>query len=78
VAQTKYAEMLAWFQSLEIKFCETDQHVQRWMVNYLRHVGTAYDAKLEAQFGKVGVPEAHALLQSRMNTAAKAFILSPV
>ena len=53
---------------------ETDQHVQRWMVNYLRHVCTDYDAKLEARFGKVGVPESQALLQSRMNTAAKAFL----
>jgi hypothetical protein len=44
------------------------------MVNYLRHVCTDYDAKLEARFGKVGVQEAHALLQSRINTAAKAFI----
>ncbi len=83
VAQTKYAEMIEWVQSLEIKFsvspaitlsslakqaignrnqatlewkngsgaeytdgCETDQHIQRWMVNYLRHVCTDYDAKL--------------------------------
>ena len=82
-AQTKYAEMIEWVQSLEIKSsvsptitlsslakqaignrnqvmpewkngsgaectdgCETDQHVQRWMVNYLRHVCTDYDAKL--------------------------------
>jgi hypothetical protein len=104
VAQTKYAEMIEWVQSLEIKFsvsptitlgslakqaiwnrnqvmpewknesgaeytdgCETDRHVQRWMVNYLRHVSTDYDAKLEARFGKVGVQEAHALLQSRIN-----------
>jgi hypothetical protein len=27
---------------------ETDQLVQRWMVNYLRHDCTDYDAKLEA------------------------------
>ena len=104
VAQTKYAEMIEWVQSLEIKFsvspaitlsslakqaisngnqatlewkngsgaeytdgCETDQHIQRWMVNYLRHVCTDYDVKLEARFGKVGVPEAQALLQSRIN-----------
>ncbi len=111
VAQTKYAEMIEWVQSLEIKFsvsptitlsslakqaigngnpvmpewkngsgaeytdgCETDQHVQRWMVNCLRHVCTDYDVKLEARFAKVGVPEAHALVQSRINPAAKAFI----
>ena len=83
VAQTKYAEMIEWVQSLEIKSsvsptitlsslakqaiwnrnqatlewkngsaaegtdgCETDQHIQRWMVNYLRHVCTDCDAKL--------------------------------
>jgi hypothetical protein len=26
--------------------CETDQHVQRWMVNYLRHLCSDYHAKL--------------------------------
>jgi hypothetical protein len=41
-----------------------------WMVNDLSHVGTDDDAQVEARFGKLGVPQAQALLPSRMNTAS--------
>jgi len=44
-----------------------ERNCSRSKVNYLRHVCTDYDAQLEARFAKVGVPEAHALVQSRIN-----------
>jgi hypothetical protein len=69
--------MPEWKNGTEAEYtdgCEQDQHVQRWMVNYLRHACTAYDAQLDARFGKVGVQEAHEMLQNKINSAAKAFI----
>jgi hypothetical protein len=69
--------MPEWKNDTEAEYasgCEGDQHIQRWMVNYLRHACTEYDAQLYARFGKVGVQEAHELLKNKINTAAKAFI----
>ena len=54
--------------------CETHEHVRRWMVNFLRHGCTAYDAQLDARFGMVGVQDAHDLLQAKINQAAEVFI----
>lgn len=69
--------MPEWKNGIEAEYvegCESDQHVQRWMVNYLRHSCTAYDAQLDARFGKVGVQEAHDVLQQKINTAAQKLI----
>jgi hypothetical protein len=54
--------------------CEADEHVHRWMVNYLRHVCTDYHAQLDARFGTVGVQEAYYLLREKINLAAESLI----
>ncbi|MFG1704771.1 hypothetical protein ACFLIM_16415 [Nonomuraea sp. M3C6] len=43
--------------------------LRRWMVNYLRHNLTAYDAELGQLFGKVGRAEGSRLLQRRIYAA---------
>ncbi|MET8867214.1 hypothetical protein ABZW11_30080 [Nonomuraea sp. NPDC004580] len=40
--------------------------LRRWVVNYLRHELTAYDAELDGLFGKVGRTEGSLLLQQRV------------
>jgi hypothetical protein len=39
--------------------------VRRWMVNYIRHHLTAYDAIIDGLFGRVGKQPAYELLKSR-------------
>lgn len=43
--------------------------LRRWVVNYLRHCLTSYDAALEELFGKVGRASGTSLLQRRIYAA---------
>lgn len=45
--------------------------LKRICTNYLRHECTFYEHELERMFGKVGVHEAHDLLQRRINDAIR-------
>ncbi len=54
--------------------CEYEDHVWRWMVNYLRHCATDYEALLAEKAGKVGFPEMYEQLKSKIEAAANAYI----
>ena len=45
--------------------------LKRICINYLRHQCTCYDKELEKFYKKVGVHEAHNVLQNRINEAIK-------
>lgn len=46
--------------------CADPAAVQRWAVNYLRHVETDYDGLLDSVTGRVGVAEARRLIRERV------------
>ena len=46
-----------------------ESFLKRITINYLRHQCTCYDKELEKFFKKVGVQEAHDILQERINEA---------
>jgi len=54
--------------------CEHEDHVWRWMVNYLRHCATEYEALLAKKAGKVGFLEMYESLKSKIESAANAYI----
>lgn len=56
--------------------CWEDEHVQRWMLNYLRHACTDYEKQLNTLFGKVGTELAYELLRSRINDAAESMVFA--
>jgi hypothetical protein len=55
--------------------CEYEEHVWRWMVNYLRHCASQYEALLAEKAGKVGFPEMYEELKSKIDAAATAYIV---
>lgn len=48
------------------------EFLKRICINYLRHECTVYEEELDKIFGKVGVREAHDLLQNRINEEIRA------
>lgn len=61
------------WKSYRTDFDETltcsEQDIERWCVNYLRHECTTYDDDLGNLYGNVGVQEAHDILKDRINNA---------
>lgn len=51
--------------------CETEPHVRRWMVNYLRHRATDYERILEDKAGRVGFRDMYEKLRAMINEQAE-------
>ena len=54
--------------------CETEDHVQRWMVNYLRRCATDYESILAQTAGKVGFQDVYAELKEKIALEASLYI----